>query len=174
MQKFRKFLILISALSSIAVGLGSCNPFAPAYDPEGLANVNLLGDPTNIDGYFRLFKNAYELRDTSLYGTLFDADFIFAYYDPDLGQEIQWDRDTELSTSFNLFQSVIQINLDWNYYTQLDTTEVEAAIIRNFNLNIEQDEQNVFSGSGRARFKLRRESVGDAWRAYFWFDDSDF
>lgn len=174
MQGARKHIQLYFWILLLSGGIGSCNPFAPGYDPDGLANVNLLGDPTNIEGYFRLFKNAYELRDTSLYGTLFEPDFIFAYYDPDLGQEIQWDRDTELSTSFNLFQAVIQINLDWNYYTQLDTTELEAAIIRNFNLNIEQDEQNVFSGSGRARFRLRRKAVGDAWRAYFWFDDSDF
>ena len=151
-----------------------CNPFAPSYDPDGLANVNFLGDPTHIDGYFRLFKNAYELRDTTLYGRLFSPDFIFVYYDPDLGQEIAWDRDTELTTSYNLFQSVIQINLDWNYYTQLDTTLVEAFVIRNFNLSIEQDEQTVFSGSGRARFKLRRALPGEAWQAYFWFDDSDF
>lgn len=174
MQKTRHYVQKIVLLCCLASGMLTCNPFAPSYDPDGLANINLLGDPTQIDGYFRLFKNAYELRDTSLYGSLFEPDFIFAYYDPDLGQEIQWDRDTELSTSYNLFQSVIQINLDWNYYTQLDTTDVEAFIIRNFNLNIEQDEQNVFSGSGRARFKLRRKSIGDAWRAYFWFDDSDF
>jgi len=174
MEIIRKHIQKVFLGASIVLCTFGCNPFAPSYDPEGLANVNLLGDPTHVDGYFRLFKNAYELRDTSLYGSLFEPDFIFAYYDSDLGQEIQWDRDTELSTSYNLFQSVIQINLDWNYYTQLDTTDVEAFIIRNFNLNIEQDEQNVFSGSGRARFKLRRESVGDAWRAYFWFDDSDF
>lgn len=151
-----------------------CNPFAPAYDPEGLANVNLLGDPTNIEGYFRLFKNAYELRDTTLYGRLFSPDFEFSFYDPDLGQEIRWDRDTELSISYNLFQAVVQITLDWNYYSQLDSTETEASVVRNFNLMIEQDAQNVFSGSGRARLLMRRAQVGDAWQAYFWFDDSDF
>lgn len=151
-----------------------CNPFAPAYDPEGLANVNVLGDPTSIEGYFQLFKNAYELRDTTLYGQLFSQDFEFAYYDQELGQEIKWDRDTELAISYNLFQAVLQINLDWNYFSQLDTTATEASVIRNFNLMIEQDEQTVFSGSGRARMRLRRERPTDAWQAYFWFDDSDF
>ncbi len=156
------------------LALASCNPFAPAQDPNGLANVNLLGDPTQVEGFFQLFKNAYELRDTSLYGRLFSKDFEFVYYDADLGQEIRWDRDTELSISYNLFQSVLQITLDWNYYSQLDTTETEASVIRNFNLMIEQDEQNVFSGSGRARLRLKRERAGDAWQAYYWFDDSDF
>ncbi|MEL6672454.1 MAG: hypothetical protein AAFR61_09690 [Bacteroidota bacterium] len=156
------------------LGWLGCNPFAPSYDPRGLENVNLLGDPTNIEGYFHFFKNAYEIRDTTLYGQLFTPDFIFAFYDQDLGQEIQWDRDTELSIAYNLFQSVLQINLDWNYFTQMDTTETEASIVRNFNLTIEQDEQTVFSGSGRARLRLRRNDVFEAWRAYYWFDDSDF
>jgi hypothetical protein len=152
----------------------SCNPFAPSYDPEGLATADLLGDPTNIDGFFRLFKNAYELRDTTLYGRLFAGDFTFAYYDADLGQEIQWDRATELTISYNLFQTVIQVNLDWNYYSQLDTSETEASIVRNFNLQISEDEQTTYAGSGRAKLRLRRESPVAAWQMYYWFDDSDF
>ena len=152
----------------------SCNPFAPAYDPEGLANGNLLGDPTNIEGYFQLFKNAYELRDTTLYGRLFSPDFTFAYYDPDLGQEISWDRATELTIAYNLFQNVIQITLDWNYYTQLDSSETEAVVIRNFNLSITEDEETTWAGAGRARLRLRRERPVDAWQAWSWFDDSDF
>ncbi|MEL6190649.1 MAG: hypothetical protein AAFR66_01305 [Bacteroidota bacterium] len=158
----------------LMVGFLSCNPFAPDIDEDGLADVDLLGNPSSIEGFFKLFRNSYELRDTTLYGQLFDRDFEFAYFDFELGQEISWDRDTELNISFNLFQSVQQINLDWNFYTQLDTTETEAFVIRNFNLTITQDEQNTFSGAGRARFRLRRQSVGTAWKAYFWFDDSDF
>lgn len=170
----RKYLLILFSTLSVAIGTISCNPFAPAYDPEGLADVNLLGDPTNVDGFFRLFKNAYELRDTTLYGRLFSIDFTFSYYDPDLGQEIAWDRATELSASYNMFQSVLQISLDWNYYTQLDTTDTDAFIIRNFNLTIEETEEIVFSGTGRARLKLRRNMPGEAWQAYSWFDDSDF
>ena len=152
----------------------SCNPFAPAYDPDGLSNANLLGDPTSIDGFFQFFQNAYELRDTSLYGQLFTSDFIFTYYDFDLGQEFSWDRDTELNISYNLFQAVQQINLDWNFYNQLDSTEVEAFVIRNFNLTIVENEATAFTGSGRAKFRLKRAQVGLPWKAQSWFDDSDF
>jgi hypothetical protein len=152
----------------------SCNPFAPTYDPDGLTGVNLLGDPTHIDGFFQLFQNAYELRDTTLYGRLFTSDFTFAYYDPDLGQDVQWDRATELTTAYNLFQSVLAVNLDWNYYTQIDSTETEAMVTRNFTLTIQQDESTTFSGTGRARMRLRRDNPAEAWRAYYWFDDSDF
>lgn len=166
--------ISLILLISMATGVISCNPFAPSYDKDGLTGVDFLGNPTNLDGYFRLFKNAYELRDTTLYGRLFSQDFIFSYYDSDLGQDIQWDRDTELSISYNLFQSVIQITLDWNYYTQIDTTPTEAAVIRNFNLTITEDEETVFTGTGRARLRLARKSQTDAWQANYWFDDSDF
>ncbi|MEM7368234.1 MAG: hypothetical protein AAF587_06495 [Bacteroidota bacterium] len=169
----RNRLLLFSFLLPLIWGMG-CNPFAPSLDTTALANVNLLGDPSSVDGYFRLFKNAYELRDTTLYGRLFAEDFIFTYYDPDLGQDIEWDRATELSISYNLFQAVLQINLDWNYYIELDTTDIEALVVRNFSLTIEEDEQTVYSGSGRAKFRLRRESPIEAWQAYSWFDDSDF
>ncbi|GAB4412254.1 MAG: hypothetical protein OHK0039_18090 [Bacteroidia bacterium] len=168
----KHFFLVTSLLTSLAAV--SCNPFSPRYDPDGLANVNLLGDPRSIEGFFLLFKNAYELRDTTLYGRLFASDFTFDYYDPDLGQDIQWDRATELAISFNLFRTVLQISLDWNYLTQLDTTDTEAFVVRNFNLTIEEDEQTVYSGSGRARLRLRRQQAGDAWQAYYWFDDSDF
>lgn len=151
-----------------------CNPFAPAYDEEGLANANLLGDPSSVDGFFLLFKNAYELRDTTLYGRLYSQNFTFAYYDFDQGQEISWDRSTEMNIAYNLFRSVKLINLDWNFYVQLDTTEVEALVVRNFNLFIEQDEQTSFNGTGRVRMRLRREKAGTPWKAYYWFDESDF
>ncbi|MEZ4852237.1 MAG: hypothetical protein R3B93_27240, partial [Bacteroidia bacterium] len=164
-------ILFLSLGTTLLIG---CNPFSPRYNPEGLADINLLGDPTHVEGYFRLFKNAYELRDTTLYGRLFASDFTFSYYDPDLGQDISWDRDTELATSYNLFQGVLQINLDWNYYTQLDTNETEAIVIRNFNLTIEETEETVYSGAGRAKLRLKRNMPGEAWQAYEWFDDSDF
>lgn len=152
----------------------SCNPFAPKYDPDGLEDINLLGDPVTLEGFFLLFKNAYELRDTTLYGQLFTQDFTFAYYDFETGQEISWDRATELNISYNLFQSVQQINLDWNYFPSPDTTVLEAFVVRNFNLTIQEDEQTAFVGTGRAKLRLRRNAPGSAWRAYYWFDDSDF
>jgi hypothetical protein len=152
----------------------ACNPFAPAYDPYGLNALNSLGDPTYMDGFFRLFKSAYELRDTALYGRLFWPDFTFAYYDADQGQEISWDRGTEINTAYNLFQQVQQINLDWNFYVQADTSGTEAMVVRNFNLTIVQNENSVFVGSGRARLRLRRAAIGEPWRAFYWFDDSDF
>ena len=154
--------------------ISSCNPFAPRYDENGLDAAQLLGDPSSVDGFFKLFKNAYELRDTSLYGRLFSSDFQFTYYDFENGQPISWDRATEMNTAYNLFRGVEKITLDWNYYTEKDTTETEAHLIRNFNLSIVQDGTNTFIGLGRAQLRLRRNTPTDAWKAYYWFDDSEF
>ncbi|RMG18471.1 MAG: hypothetical protein D6730_22795 [Bacteroidetes bacterium] len=166
---YKHWLVALLLLGSVG-----CNPFAPSLDPNGLAGINLLGDPTNIEGYFQFFQNAYELRDTSLYAQLFTSDFVFTYYDFEQGQEISWDRATELNISYNLFQAVQQINLDWNFYNQLDSTATEAFVIRNFNLTIVENEETAFTGSGRAKFWLRRQQAGLPWKAYKWFDDSDF
>lgn len=169
MKLFAKGILCIMLASWL-----SCNPFAPKLAEDALDQADLLGDPASLEGFFLLFKNAYELRDTSLYGRLFTPDFTFAYYDFDLGQEISWDRATELNLSFNLFLSVEQINLDWNYFPPPDTTETEAFVVRNFNLTIRENEDTEFVGTGRARLRLRREAPGQPWRAYYWFDDSDF
>lgn len=162
------FLLLLSILSY------SCNPFAPKFNEDGLNDLNSLGNPISIDGYFKLFKNGYELRDTSMYGRLFKKDFMFEYYDFDKGQNFSWDRTTEMNISYKLFQSVQQINLDWNFFVQLDSTDTSAFIVRNFNLTITENEALSYSGTGRARFRLTRNYIGDPWKCVYWFDDSDF
>ena len=79
-----------------------------------------------------------------------------------------------MNTSYRLFQGVQQINLDWNFYVQKDSTDTTAIITRNFNLSITQNENTVLVGTGRARMRLRRANAAAAWQAYYWFDDSDF
>lgn len=165
------YLLITFHLSLITL---SCNPFAPKYNADALNAAHSLGNPVSIQGFFQLFKNAYELRDTSFYGKLFDRDFSFTYYDFDKGQEFSWDRATEMNSTYKLFQASEQINLDWNFFVQADTTDTTAYIVRNFNLSVVQKDQTAFSGTGRAKFRLRRKYIGDAWKAYYWFDDSDF
>lgn len=158
----------------LAVGLLGCNPFAPKYDPDGLNAAQSLGNPVSVQGFFQLFKSAYELRDTSLYGRLWDRDFVFTYYDFDKGQEFSWDRATEMNTAYRLFQATTQINLDWNFYVQIDSTDTSAYITRSFNLSVIQKDQTAYTGTGRAKLRLRKQRLTDPWKAYYWFDDSDF
>lgn len=173
MPKKNIFLLSFLALYLLLGGI-ACNPFAPKYEPNGLSDVNSLGNPISISGFFKLFKNAYELRDTSLYGRLFAREFVFTYHDFDKGQDFSWDRSTEMNTSYKLFQGVQQINLDWNFFVEMDTTDTVAYIVRNFNLTIVENEQTAYNGTGRARFRLKRARVNEPWKAVFWFDDSDF
>ena len=158
----------------LGAGLIACNPFAPSFDEDGLSDQNFLGDRTNIDGMFLFFKNAYELRDTSLYGRLFTSDFIFTYYDFDQAADVQWDKATELNLSYNLFRNVQQISLDWNFYVEKDTTETSASVIRNFNLTIVESESTTYTGTGRAKMQLERPDTSSPWMIATWFDDSDF
>ncbi len=152
----------------------SCNPFSPKLDPEGLSQLNQQANRKTIDGVFQYFKTAYETRDTSLYGRLFSNDFVFSYYDFEANVAVNWDRAQELNTSYKLFRNTEQITLDWNYYVQKDSSELEASVVRSFNLTIVQNAQNIFTGTGRARMRMRRPDTQSDWQIWYWFDDSDF
>jgi ketosteroid isomerase-like protein len=154
--------------------LASCNPFAPAFDPEGLNDQNVLGDRSTIDGLFEYFESAYEIRDTSLYGRMFTSDFKFVYYDFEQAAEVTWDKGQEMATAYNLFRNVKQITLDWNFFVERSEVGDTAFVVRSFNLTIVENESSVFSGTGRAKLRLRRAGQGQPWLIYYWFDDSDF
>lgn len=167
-----KIFVLVVALGTTLI---SCNPFAPSYDEEGLLTKNLLGDRNTIDGLFVYFKNAYELRDTSIYSQLFTDDFTFTYFDFDQNANVNWDKGEEMALTWNLFRSVNTITLDWNFYVQKDSLdELNAQVIRAFNLTIVEDENTIHQSAGRARLNLRRNVPTDPWQISYWFDDSDF
>lgn len=168
---FNKLLIILLLATG---GMLSCNPFAPAFDEDGLVDQNVLGDRSTIDGLFDYFKNSYEIRDTSLYGKLFSSDFTFTYYDFDQAAEVTWDKGQEMALSYNLFRRVNQITLDWNFYVERQESDTLAAVSRSFNLTIVENESSTFTGTGRAKLKMRRGSVDEEWEIYDWFDDSDF
>ncbi|MCB9232219.1 MAG: hypothetical protein H6581_11175 [Bacteroidia bacterium] len=162
------------AILTLGAFMVSCNPFAPAYDEDGLVGQNVLGNRKSVDGFFQYFKNSYELRDTSLYGRILTHDFRFTYFDFDQNANVTWDKETELALSYNLFRGVQQITLDWNFYVDRDTSDTLGLVVRNFTLNIVENENSIYSGSGRARLSLRRSTPYEPWMLYDWFDDSDF
>ena len=79
----------IGFLFTACVLCAGCNPFAPALE-EGNPFGDLLGDPTTIEGFFANFRNAYELRDLSLYEPLLDSSFIFVWHDFDAQVDREW------------------------------------------------------------------------------------
>jgi hypothetical protein len=154
----------------------SCNPFAPGLDEISIDRNKLLGDRSTLPGFFDWFRNAYELRDSTLYGQIIGNDFRFAFLDFSKNVETYWDRDVEMKTTHNMFRNVKQASLQWNNYVYADTSlsDTIASVERYFNITIVQDDQNIFRGTGSARLLLKRSARGQPWRISAWYDRSDF
>jgi len=167
MARLIKTLVLF-----IFIQLSSCNPFAPGLDDIVIDQC----DRRTFDGFFECFKNAYEYRDSTLYGQLVAPDFIFTYYDFLDNIQITWDRGVEMRYTYNMFRQVKSTSLQWNYYIIADTliSDTLASVERAFNLFIFQDDQNVFRGTGSAHLILTRKSKEDFWKMASWYDKSDF
>ncbi len=166
--------ILHLLLVCVFVGFG-CNPFAPSLE-EGDPFGDLLGDPTTIDGFFTNFRNAYELRDVSLYETLLDSSFIFVYYDFDAQVEREWAFAQELESTRRLFDNASMISLRWNQIlSQVETDDGRGArIVRPFNLTIALEGGEAFRGDGNVNFQLVRADTSAAWKLLRWRDESEF
>jgi hypothetical protein len=155
--------------------IGACNPFAPALE-EGNAFGDLLGDPTSIDGFFTNFRNAYELRDLSLYEPLIDSSFIFIWRDFDAQVDREWGFAEDLETTRRLFANASLIRLQWNQIITQDMLrpELQVRVIRSFNLTITLESGDVFRGDGNVNFLLQRADSTAAWRLARWRDESEF
>jgi hypothetical protein len=151
----------------------SCNPFAPGLG-EGDPNEGALGDPTTVSGFFELFKNAYELRDISIYEPLIDSSFVFVYRDFDAQIDRQWGFSEELETTRRMFQSANFIQLQWNQIIAEDLTDDNrrSRIIRSFNLAISIEGGDVLRGDGNVNFTLVRPDTAAAWMLSRWRDES--
>lgn len=164
--------LLLTMLGGLAA---ACNPFAPSLS-EGDPFGDLLGDPTTIEGFFTNFRNAYELRDLSLYEPLIDSSFVFQYTDFDAGIERGWSFTQELESTSRLFQNAALIQLQWNQIISRDTLEadLQARVVRSFNLTIALEGGEVFRGDGNVNFLLVRPDTIAAWKLRFWRDESEF
>ena len=171
----RRILAILHLLSAILVLFPACNPFAPSLS-EGDAFGDLLGDPTTVEGFFTNFRNAYELRDLSLYEPLIDSSFVFQYTDFDAGIERGWSFAQELESTSRLFQNAALIQLQWNQIISRDelTAGRETRVVRSFNLTIALEGGDVFRGDGNVNFLLVRPDTTSAWKLQFWRDESEF
>ena len=152
----------------------SCNPFAPSLD-DGDPNQGLIGDQTTVTGFFQVFRNAYELRDISLYEPLIDSSFVFIYRDFDAQIDRQWGFTQELETTRRMFQGSNWIQLQWNQIIADDFTDQNrrSRIIRSFNLAISIEDSDVLRGDGNVNFTLVRVDSSAVWRLSRWRDESE-
>ncbi|MFQ5570924.1 MAG: hypothetical protein ACE5G0_14690 [Rhodothermales bacterium] len=162
-------------LCTLCMVLPACNPFAPSLG-EGDPFGDLLGDQTTVEGFFTNFRNAYELRDLSLYEPLIDSAFVFQYVDFEAGIEREWNFAIELESTRRLFQNAGLIQLQWNQIISRDVLDAnrQARVVRSFNLTISLEGGEVFRGDGNVNFLLVRPDTASVWKLRRWRDESEF
>lgn len=175
-QDVQKYsLSFLYFLSAVCILLPACNPFAPSLG-EGDPFEDLLGDPRTVEGFFTNFRNAYELRDMSLYEPLIDSSFIFQYFDFEAVVDREWGFAQELESTRRLFQNAGLVQLQWNQIISKDEIEsrTQARIVRSFNLTIAIEGGEVFRGDGNVNFLLIRPDTTQPWKLLTWRDESEF
>lgn len=167
-------ILYVILLGTFAISFGACNPFAPALE-DGNPFGDLLGDPTTIEGFFTNFRNAYELRDLSLYETLLDSSFIFVWHDFDAQVDREWGFAQDLETTRRLFQSSSFIRLQWNQIFAQDEIIplIQMRVVRSFNLTVTLERGDVFRTDGNVNFNLIRTDSVSSWRLRRWRDESE-
>ncbi len=161
----------VSTLLCIGTLCGCVNPFAPARDDTPAESAC---DPKTIDGIFLCFQTSYTVRDTTLYGDLLDQRFVFVYRDYDVGIDVTWGRDTEMRSTYGLFQNAQKLDLIWNNIvsTSVDTTQVN--VVRGFNLTVTFNPSDIERVDGYANLTLTRSRSTDPWKIIRWRDESNF
>ena len=124
---------------------------------------------------FTNFRNAYELRDISVYEPLLDSAFVFIYRDFEAQVDRQWGFAEDLEITRRLFRGASFIELKWNQIIARDEEDEgrRARVIRSFNLTVGIEGADVFRGDGNVNFLLTRRDTTAAWRLLRWRDESE-
>lgn len=167
---FVHFVLLVCCFA------GCVNPFAPKLDTSLNQSRSVLGDQHTIEGIFQNFKQAYSFEDTTLYGQLLASNFIFTYRDYDKGVDVFWGRDDEMRTTYGLFQNAQRLDLVWNNIidSTFDASGLEGTVVRNFNLTVTFDANDIIRIDGYASLALARTAPNDIWMITLWRDESNF
>ena len=165
-----KFAARIAVLAVIPV-LISCNPFAPAID-NTISQNGFSAD--SINGFFEVFRAAYQFKDTTYYGKLLAPNFVFSYRNYDRGLDLEWGRDEEMQTTGSLFASSESLDLLWGNILDSSSTDTVFDITRSFSLDITLNLGEILHVDGRAIFSLARPTKNDPWQAIRWRDESNF
>jgi len=169
MRKFSiYFLIIIFTFL-----FGSCfNPFAPRINNSS-SEGNILSDQKTIDGLFQNFAYSYTFKDTTIYGQLLTDDFVFSYFDYELGVEVSWDRSTDMRTTEGLFANTQSLILIWNNIVYQSGDSLDADVKRSFNLTITFNPNDILNFYGFADMTLHRPSAADVWKIKKWIDETN-
>ena len=162
----------IPMLTGCVLAVSGClNPFAPGLDTSPAESSC---NQTSIEGVFQCFQNAYTFQDTTTYGQLIDPNFVFVYFDYDIGIDVTWGRDDEMRTTYQLFSNAQKLDLIWNNTISTTTDSNRVSVVRGFNLTVTWNPTSVESASGYANLTFTRERNVDPWRIVRWRDESNF
>ena len=164
LDKFRLILPFLFFLN-----LSCFNPFSPSLD-RGTPPENILSDQKSVEGVFQNFRYAYTFKDTTIYGALLSDDFIFVYFDYELGIDVSWDRATDMKTTNGLFQNTQDLRLTWNNIIAQDGDSLNAEVTRSFNLTIIFNPNDIINFNGYVDFILSRPTADEKWRIVRWRD----
>jgi len=153
------------------VALGACNPFSPSID-NTLSETGVSAD--SVNGFFEIFREAYQFKDTTVYGKLLAPDFVFSYRNYDRGLDLEWGRDEEMQTTGLLFENSESLDLLWGDVLDSSGTDTIYDITRAFSLDITLNSAEILHVDGRAIFTLDRPTKNDPWQAIRWRDESNF
>jgi hypothetical protein len=151
---------------------GCFNPFSPGID-NTISNENIISDQKTTEGVFQNFKYAYTFKDTSIYGQTLAQDFVFSYFDYDLGVNISWDRATDMRTTEGLFANTQELRLLWNNTVFEEGDSLNVNVKRGFNLSITFNPNDVINFYGFVDMDLTRPTVDDKWKIKLWRDLTD-
>ena len=158
----------------IILSLHACNPFAPAIDTTANGSHSLLSDGKTIDGIFQNIRYAYTFKDTTIYGSMLENNFVFSYHDYDALKDVSWGRDEEMQITYRLFQNATVLSLIWNNIIGQSEDSLQADVTRSFTLTVTFNPNDIIRVDGRASFKLQRPSSLHAWKITRWNDESNY
>ncbi len=168
-QTAARSLFFLAIIFSIVTLVSCFNPFAPRID-NSTSNDNIISDQKTIEGVFQNFKYSYTFKDTTIYGQLLTDDFVFTYFDYDLGFNVSWDRATDMKTTKGLFDNTQDLNLVWNNIVFQEGDSLNQDVKRSFNLTITFNPSDIVNFYGYVDLALTRPAASDKWRIKTWTD----
>jgi hypothetical protein len=163
--------VVIAVCAGPLLLAGCLNPFAPGLDTSPAESSC---NPLTVDGVFQCFQNAYTFRDTTIYGQLVDRNFVFVYFDYDIGVDVTWGRDDEMRTTYQLFQNAQKLDLIWGTILSTTSDSNQVNVVRGFNLTVTWNPTSVENASGYANMTFARNRSIDPWKIVQWRDESNF
>jgi hypothetical protein len=179
----RGFILLVLLLTAT----GCKNIFAPALGELSGGNSIYRTEMASPDDLLHNFKYAYIYRDSLMYASLLDSEFVFVFYQPSTesgtGHYDSWMRDTELRTTGRLFRAFSYIDLLWNsvqdsiYFEADESGDIirsensafDEANYADFALSYQLTLGDYYTLVGEAAFRFRKGGDGK-WQILRWED----